>query len=147
MTFSEYMKIYTKFEDAHALFRAWADGREAIEELLKEVSEEDAHSQGQKIISQLREVLSGIEDYCKVLRDDMKKAEDALGTDGAKQLRESPTFNTDFYLWRHGDYDYEYDEAVSKSDYPLMPVECDIRPGERIWPEEKFDFVELGMGI
>lgn len=75
----------------------------------------------------------------------MKKAEDKLGTDGAKALRGSPTFNTDFYLWRHGDYDY--DEAASRSDYPLMPVECDIRPGERIWPEERFDFVTAGMGI
>ena len=77
----------------------------------------------------------------------MKKAEGALGTDGVKQLRKSPTFNTDFYLCRHGDYDYDYNKAVSKSGHPLMPVECDIRPGERIWPEEKFDFVSLGMGF
>ena len=75
----------------------------------------------------------------------MKKAEAALGTDDAKALRGSPTFSTDFYLWRHGDYDD--DEADNASDYPLIPVECDIRPGERIWPDEKFDFVGLGMGI
>ena len=30
-------------------------------------------------------------------------------------------------------------------DEPLMPVECDLSAGERIFPEIKFNFNELGM--
>ena len=144
MTFSEYMKLYIKAEDAHALYRAWADGREAIGELLKAVSEDDAHFQGQKIISQLREVLSVIGDYCKVLSDDMKKAEDALGTDEARATRRN--YAEEIHDWRI-EVSRENAEECGPDDYPLMPIECGIRLGERIWPEEKFNFVELGMGI
>lgn len=39
MTFSEYMKLYVKAEDAHALYGAWADGKASIGEFLKAVSE------------------------------------------------------------------------------------------------------------
>ena len=144
MTFSEYMKLYIKAEDAHALYRAWADGRKAIGELLKKVSEDDAHSQGQKIVTQLREVLSAIEAYCKVLKDDMKKAEDALGTDEARTTRRN--YAEEIHEWRI-EVRCENADEYEMDDYPLMPIECDIRHGERIRPEEEFDFIAAGMGI
>ena len=139
MNFDDYTKLYIKAENAHALYGAWAYGRKAIRELLEEVSRKDTHSRGQIIASHLIKICTDIESYCKILRDDMKKADDALSTEDAKDLRRTPEFEADFYLWRRGDYD--------EADYSLMPVECDIRAGERIWPEEKFDFVKLGMGI
>ena len=151
MTFEDYTKLLEKVEKTHTLYWRWNDFKERIGDILIGTTLEASRNGGDFVTlhEEINKVYKFVEYQTEKARYNMKNADEAIGTDEAREARRQHEFEIWEYLRDKKDKEEaeEINEENQDSDdfddgEPWEPYDVALDP-----VREDFDYVAMGMGV
>ena len=154
MTFEEYTSLLEKVEKTHSLYWRWDDFKERLGEILVDITlDATRHGGDFNTLNELiNEAYKFTEYHTEKARYNMKSADEAIGTDEAREARR--LHEIELWMYLRDKKDKEDAEEISEENQdgsgfddgePFEPYDVDTSFG--LSPCDDYDYVAMGMGV